>query len=133
MNNNTVEVGVGVLIYRGGKVLLGERMGSHGAMTWGLPGGHLEYGESFSDCAKREVLEETGLTLNSISEMGFTNDIFEKENKHYVTLFVKGDCKYGEPECLEPLKCKQWKWFPPSELPSSLFIPLSNFVKKYGI
>ncbi len=131
MKSSAVEIGVGVLIYRDGKVLLGERLGSHGAKTWGLPGGHLDYGESFDDCAKREVLEETGLILSSTSEMGFTNDIFE--NKHYVTVFLRGECQEGEPARLEPSKCQQWKWFIPSGFPGSLFIPLSNFVNKYGI
>lgn len=51
------------------------------------PGGHLEYGESFAECAKREVLEETGLKVGNIKFLVATNDIFG-EGKHYVTIFV---------------------------------------------
>ena len=39
-------VGVGVLIVRGGKVLIGRRRGSHGAGQYALPGGKLEWRES---------------------------------------------------------------------------------------
>lgn len=41
-----VRVGVAAVILREGRVLLGERIGSHGAHTWATPGGHLEWGES---------------------------------------------------------------------------------------
>lgn len=51
------------------------------------PGGHLEYGESFADCAKREVLEETGLQVGNVKFLVATNDVME-EGKHYVTVFV---------------------------------------------
>ena len=59
------QVGVGVLILRDGKVLLGRRKGSHGAGCWSAPGGHLEFGETLEDCAAREVLEETGLKIRN--------------------------------------------------------------------
>ena len=39
-------IGVGVIVLRGGRVLLGRRRGSHGADSWALPGGHLEEGET---------------------------------------------------------------------------------------
>lgn len=57
-------VGVGVFVLNeNGHVLVGKRTGSLGAGTLALPGGHLELHETFSDCAAREVLEETGLAL----------------------------------------------------------------------
>ena len=42
-----------------GRVLLQRRTDFD---VWGLPGGILEPGESLLDCARRELLEETGLT-----------------------------------------------------------------------
>src|SRR5215469_4737907 len=45
------KVGVGVMILKDGKVLIGKRKGAHGAGEWAWPGGHLEYMESFEDCA----------------------------------------------------------------------------------
>ncbi|PQJ43244.1 ADP-ribose pyrophosphatase [Vibrio campbellii] len=128
--NKQVRVGVATIILRDGAILLGKRIGSHGANTWATPGGHLELGESIEDCAKREVLEETGLIVDSIEKFTFTNDIFEKEGKHYVTLFVVASSASGEPQVTEPDKCKQWKWCRPDNLPEPLFLPLINLLKE---
>ncbi|MHC0044430.1 nucleotide triphosphate diphosphatase NUDT15 [Vibrio campbellii] len=128
--NKQVRVGVATIILRDGAILLGERVGSHGANTWATPGGHLELGESIEDCAKREVLEETGLIVDSIEKFTFTNDIFEKEGKHYVTLFVVASGVSGEPQVTEPDKCKQWKWCRLDDLPEPLFLPLINLLKE---
>ncbi|EXM03543.1 hypothetical protein FOIG_06332 [Fusarium odoratissimum NRRL 54006] len=82
-------VGVAALIYnREGMFLTGKRIGSHGAGTLQLPGGHLEYGESFLACAERETLEETGLKVKALQHVATTNDVFETEKKHYITIFV---------------------------------------------
>lgn len=55
---------------------------------WAFPGGHLEHGESFTDCAERETLEETGLEVKGLKVINVTNDVFEEADKHYITLFV---------------------------------------------
>ena len=120
------QIGVGVLLLRDSHVLLGRRRGSHGSDTWAPPGGHLEFGESVEDCARREVREETGLELQNIRPGPYTNDVFTAEGKHYVTLFVLGEALSGEPEVLEPGKCGGWRWFAWSELPEPLFLPLAT-------
>ncbi|CAH6993682.1 ADP-ribose pyrophosphatase [Vibrio chagasii] len=128
--NNQVRVGVAAVIFREGRILLGERIGSHGANTWATPGGHLEIGESIEECAQRETFEETGLEVGSFKKLGFTNDIFEKEGKHYVTLYVVATRTSGEPQVMEPHQCKQWQWFDLDELPEPLFLPLVNLLKE---
>lgn len=56
-----------------------------------FPGGHLEVGERSFDCAVRETLEETGLEVIAKKTVTFTEDYFDAENKHYITIFVS--CK----------------------------------------
>ena len=125
-----VRVGVAVVIIRDGKILLGERIGSHGANTWATPGGHLEMGEEIEACAIRETLEETGLEVSEVSPLGFSNDVFNSLNKHYLTLYVVAQGVEGEPEIMEPNKCLAWQWFGLDELPEPLFLSLENFLKQ---
>ncbi|MDJ0781748.1 MAG: NUDIX hydrolase [Desulfosarcinaceae bacterium] len=126
MDRKAVRVGVGVFLIRDGRVLLGERRGSHGAGTWALPGGHLEFGESIEACARREVREETGLLVSGVRQIAFSNDIFTDAGKHYVTLFVLGEGWRGEPTVKEPDKCRRWAWYHWNALPAPLFLPLRN-------
>ncbi len=123
---NFPRIGVGVIVQRAGRVLLGERLGAHGAGTWALPGGHLEFGETPADCARREVLEETGLVIGDVINGPFCNDIFAADEKHYVTLFVLARSAIGEPQRCEPDKCRRWAWFHWAEFPEPLFQPLAT-------
>jgi 8-oxo-dGTP diphosphatase len=120
------EVGVGVLVLRAGSVLLGLRLGSHAAGTWSPPGGHLEFGEEPADCARREALEEAGIELGRCRLVGVTNDLFEVERKHYVTLFYLAELVGGVPMVREPGKCAEWRWWDWDALPENLFLPLRH-------
>ena len=129
-------VGVLVIIKHNDTVLLGKRKGSHGHGEWSFPGGHLEINETIEECGKREVLEETGIhiTDHSFIDNEYTNDIFEKENKHYITLYQKYTLKeHITPELLEPEKCFEWGWFDTNNLPEPLFLCVKNYLIKYTL
>ena len=117
--------GVGVLILRQGKLLLGRRRGSHGAGSWAPPGGHIEEGERPEETARREVLEETGLMIEDPRLGPITEDRFP-EGKEYLTTFVVAEAPTGEPRNLEPDKCDGWEWFDWDALPAPLFLPLHS-------
>ncbi|KAF2636762.1 hypothetical protein P280DRAFT_434329 [Massarina eburnea CBS 473.64] len=152
------KIGVGVVIHDGaGNIVMGERIGSHGAGTLHCPGGHLEHGESWAECAQREVREETGLEVGDVRFLVATNDVFPAEGgaeggvgKHYVTIFVtavvKGEDKV--PRAMEPDKCARWDWVPWSsmwqwsreqaeaeaegkEVKKNMFLPLVNLYREY--
>ena len=129
---NRPKVGVSVVLKYNHEVLVGRRKGSHGDGTWAFPGGHLEYGEDPIVCAERELLEETDIDVSYLKPIlnGYTNDIFQKENKHYITLYVEYELnKKLEAKLMEPNKCYEWKWFNISNIPTPHFIPLKNYLK----
>jgi len=51
-----------IILNDNNEVLLQKRQDG----SWGLPGGLMDLGESFEEVAKREVFEETGLTVHNL-------------------------------------------------------------------
>jgi len=124
------KVGVGVIVIKDGKVLLGKRKGSHGEGSWAFPGGHLEFGESLENCAKRETKEETGISIKNVKKFVYTNDYFPKEEKHYITCYVTAHYSSGMITVMERDKCEKWDWFEWNTFPRPIFIPLKNLLKE---
>lgn len=54
-------VGIGTIIFRDGRVLLARRGKAPRLGSWSLPGGAQHLGETAEACARRELLEETGI------------------------------------------------------------------------
>ncbi len=123
-----VKVGVGIFVFKDGKFLLLKRKGSHGGDTWSLPGGHLEFGESFAEVGARELLEETGLVAGNIQFGAVLNNHFIDVDKHYVSVWLTSDWMEGEEHITEPDKCHAVGWFDFESLPEPLFLPWQQFL-----
>ncbi|MBL8913644.1 MAG: NUDIX domain-containing protein [Archangium sp.] len=123
MSEERPRVGIGVLVMKDGKLLLGKRRGSHGAGEYASPGGHLEHLESFADCAAREVREETGLEVTNLRFLRVLNTI-SYAPKHYIDLAFACDWVSGEPTAREPDKIESWNWYALDALPAPLFATL---------
>jgi 8-oxo-dGTP diphosphatase len=114
-----------VIVQRDNQLLVGRRRGAHGAGTWALPGGMLEFGESVFDCAAREVQEECGLSIRALSPGPWVSTVFADDGLHHVTLFVVAHAEPGEATVCEPHKCEEWRWVFWHGLPEPLFAPLA--------
>ncbi len=100
---------------------MGLRKNCYGAGTYGLPGGHLEYGEKLIDAAKREISEECGVNVTDLVYNSTLDQV--RPDQHYIQVnFVVNDFE-GEISCVEPDKCEGWEWFDLEELPDNIFPP----------
>lgn len=111
------------------QILLGKRIGSRQSGTYAPPGGHLEFGEEPEDCARREVLEETGLHLEKPRYLCWLNDVDDDMQHHYLCIIYTADVGNEEPENLEKNKCEGWKWFDMDSLPDPLFSSVKMTLK----
>ena len=121
-------VGVAVLIIKDEKVLLLKRKNAHGAGTWSTPGGHLEFGETPEECAIRETKEETNVEITDVRFRSVTNDVFEQNGKHYITLWMQGRYVAGEPVVNAPEEMETVSWFAWDALPEPLFLPFQHLL-----
>lgn len=122
LDRSLFPVGVNLFVLRDGKLLLGKRKdSSYHDGEWGVPGGHLEGGETMRQCAARELQEETGMSASVFSLVCVDNDI-RQDGYHYVHFGFMAEDAAGEPEVKEPDKCYEWRWFGLDTLPAPIFI-----------
>ena len=132
-----VRAGVGVMLLKNGKVLLGRRNSDpkkadselHGESTWTLPGGKIHFGEKIQDAARREVKEETGIIVNKLKVVSIGNEIVH--DAHFVTIGFLCEDFEGEPKVMEPDEITEWKWFSLNSLPELIYPPSLKLIKNY--
>jgi 8-oxo-dGTP diphosphatase len=120
-------VGVGVMIMKEDKVLLGKRKNAAGEGEYAFPGGNLEHDESIVGCAERETLEETGLRIAGTRFLRLVN--LKGYAKHYVCVIMAAEWVAGEPQVMEAEKCEGWAWHPLDALPTPLFATVAGSVE----
>ncbi len=133
-------VGVSVIIIdKQKRVLVGKRMGSHGAGLLSIPGGHVEYNESYNTTCDRELMEEIGVNFpNQYVKVGFSEDFFKTDTgiKHYITLYfvvTNVDSDSIEIKNMEPEKCEGWEWINIDELPDIMFCDTKNMIDEINM
>lgn len=122
-------VGVGVVFVREDSVFLARRQGAHGEGTWASAGGHLEWGETLEECARREALEELGLIVGDLKFLCVSNIV--AYDRHYVDVEFLGEIGDQEPRLAEPEAFSQSGWFPLDDLPQPLFQAVTLALESY--
>ncbi|MFO1068056.1 MAG: NUDIX hydrolase [Geminicoccaceae bacterium] len=112
-------VGIGVVVWRGSRVLLIRRGKPPRVGQWSLPGGAQHVGETVEAAGRREVLEETGLPLAAI-ELLTVVDLIERATDdrvryHYTLVDFVAEAGDGEP--VPGDDAAEARWFAMDELP----------------
>jgi 8-oxo-dGTP diphosphatase len=96
-----------------------------------MPGGKLEFGESFEAGAVRELQEETGMaaTEADMKVITLANDMVP--DAHFVTIGLLCTSAEGEPQVMEPDEITEWGWFGLDALPEKVFIPSREVLERY--
>lgn len=118
--NKRPQTGIGVMIIKNGKVLMHIRKNVDGHGEYAFPGGHVEHGESFSECARREVMEESGIKIKNI-RFQFVANILKYNSNQVTHIGLIADWQSGKPKNLEPKKGSDWEWYPITKPPKPLF------------
>ncbi|MBI4026494.1 MAG: NUDIX domain-containing protein [Verrucomicrobia bacterium] len=122
-----VKVGTAIVLRdHEGRVLLEKRKDCG---LWGLPGGKVDPGESVMDCALREAIEETGLTVRITRLVGIYSEpkgrIVTYPNNgevvHLVDVAVEAEIVSGKLSFSD--ESEEMRFFPPDSLPEDLMPP----------
>jgi len=103
-------VGLATLFIKDGKILLAERRTGKRQGWMNCPGGHLEWGETFDECARREVKEETGIDLLRCEFLTAANGLALDEDHHYIMIYMLAIDWKGEPKQMEDSN-GPWDWY----------------------
>ena len=114
-----------------GQLLLQQRNKEPEKGYWSIPGGKLEWMETFEDAVKREVKEECGVEIKVEKLLEICDHIVERENQHWVSPSFLCKITEGEPKIMEPTKHTDMQWFDLHTLPENLTITTKHAVKAY--
>ncbi|MBS1990254.1 MAG: NUDIX hydrolase [Cyanobacteria bacterium SZAS LIN-3] len=79
---------VSVIVVSPDKKILLVRHRKGNRQYWVLPGGRLEYGETFHECAVREMREETGLDVEVDDFVYLSEAIAPDRSRHIVNIYL---------------------------------------------
>ncbi len=105
------------LIVKDTRILLGMKKRGFGEGRWNGFGGKLEQGETIDAAARREVQEESGITVTTMNEVGVLDFEFQSDPTKLMEVHVFKVTEFSG-EAIETEEMKP-QWFEKNEIPYS--------------
>ena len=117
---------VDIIIRQGDSIVLIERKNE--PLGWALPGGFVDYGESFEQAAVREAKEETGLTLKNLAQFRAYSDPNRDPRQHNISVVFTAE---GDGVLCGGDDAATAKLFPLDNLPNPLCFDHATIIDDY--
>jgi mutator protein MutT len=120
-----IGVGIGAIIFDDqGRVFMAKRgqKAKNERGKWEFPGGGVEFGETMSDCIKREIFEEYGIMIELTDQLEAIDHLIPDEKQHWIAVTYLAKIVKGTPKIMEVEKCDEIGWFEIDKLPQPMSI-----------
>lgn len=120
MYTSKIFVTVDIVLFKNDKILLIKRLKNPFRDCWALPGGFVDENEDLEDAAKRELLEETSIKVNTLEQVGAFGKPFRDPRSHTVSVAYYGNVP-EDTIAIAADDAKDAYWFPIIDLPDLAF------------
>ncbi|MES2811150.1 MAG: NUDIX hydrolase [Bacteroidota bacterium] len=120
MYTSKIFVTVDIILVKKDTLLLIKRLKDPYKDCWALPGGFVDENEDLLDAAKRELMEETNVSVDKLEQIGAFGKPFRDPRSHTVSVAYFG--RVGEDTiAVAADDAKEARWFPINDLPELAF------------
>lgn len=120
MYTSKIFVTVDIVLFKNDKILLIKRLKEPFKDCWALPGGFVDENEDLEDAAKRELLEETTIKVDSLEQIGAFGKPFRDPRHHTISIAFFGRVP-EETIAIASDDAKEAEWFSINNLPELAF------------